>query len=220
MAVAAFIMGFVGSLHCVGMCGPLAMLIRGRGNAIVNRLAYNSGRILTYACMGIVVGFAGEMVALQGWQQVLSIAAGMTILIIVIFPKVERYLSPPTGRLIANLKARLTEFISQPRLSAAFTTGVLNGFLPCGMVYTALVLASAQGSRWDGLLLMIFFGLGTVPALLAVAFSTEAMRRLTPSWRRIQVGLFVVVAALMIGRGFLGGHGLHFGHSDVTECEP
>jgi len=222
MLVAALVMGFVSSLHCVGMCGPLAMLISGKNrNAILlNRLVYNSGRIVTYGVLGLIAGFFGELVTLKGWQQVLSIAVGVSILAMLLFPSIERLLTPNVGGLIYRMRTGVTSMIARPKLVTAFTTGLLNGLLPCGMVYMALALAAVQNGFLPGFGFMIFFGFGTIPALLVTAYSAQWVRSLSPSWKKVQVGFFIILAVLMIGRGLMSGdHALHlFGSSGVTEC--
>jgi sulfite exporter TauE/SafE len=147
--------------------------------------------------------------------------AGIFILGMLLFTSIERFLTPKVSGNVHVLRQNLSRFIDQPRWITAFSTGLLNGLLPCGMVYMALAMAAAQGDALMGTYFMLAFGAGTIPAMLTVAYAGQFIRKMTPSWRIVQVSFFVVLAVLLIGRGFVStdhqGHLL--GNEEVTQCE-
>jgi sulfite exporter TauE/SafE len=208
---AALLFGFVGSLHCVGMCGPIAMLVqgRGRGSFVLNRLLYNIGRTVTYAAMGFAVGWLGKLFNWSGYQNMVSIAAGILILIALTIPAVQARFFPAIGILVSSLKHRFAKYIRSTKPQANLALGILNGFLPCGLVYSALTLALVQATVWDSTRVMIFFGLGTIPALIGVVYSADKIIRLFPSAvRYAQTTLLVITAVIMIWRGIAIESGL------------
>ena len=222
MYFAAIVIGFIGSMHCFGMCGPLAMLIHGRSNTrlLTNRLLYNTGRISTYVILGALAGAIGEVVNVGGIQNVLSIAAGLLILFALIFPRWSTRLSPPIALLVGKVKLAIGKQIGNPSPTSAYMSGVFNGFLPCGMVYMALALAVLQGSWIKGVAFMFLFGLGTLPALLAAAYMGTYLKRIIPSWKKIQTVFLVLLASLMIGRGLWVDSDHHLISKDqAVECK-
>ena len=223
MLITALIIGFAGSLHCVGMCSPLAMLIGGpdKQKILLNRLLYNSGRVITYSFLGLLMGLIGEVVSFTGLQNVLSIGLGVFIILVLLFPRIEASLSPAVNAFLYRVKSGIGNRIRKSTPSSSFVTGLLNGLLPCGMVYMALALALIQNSLWTSIGFMAFFGLGTFPALLASVYFAHVIKKIIPvSWRRIQVTFFVLLAILMIGRGFQSDFGTHkVGADGITQCK-
>ncbi|MCF7797663.1 MAG: sulfite exporter TauE/SafE family protein [Lentisphaeria bacterium] len=204
-----FIIGLLGSFHCVGMCGPITLALPG-GYAqkrawIFGRVLYNLGRIVTYSLLGIIFGIIGQSIALAGYQQSLSIALGVVILLGVFLPsKYAAKLLPfsPVQTFMVRVRdfwGRLFRNNSHPSL---FTIGVLNGFLPCGFVYVGLAGAMSTGGVWSGAAYMALFGMGTFPIMLATS--------LAGNWVGIEVRRFiqklvpvgaVLLAVLFILRG-------------------
>ncbi len=206
----ALLLGLLGSLHCLGMCGPLALALPGqsaaRGRFVTGRIIYNSGRVITYTCMGIFSGLVGAVVRWAGWQQGLSIAVGVGILVAMFLG--YRLLRQPwawLGRLQApwaKLKIALAARMKNPSLPSLFGIGLLNGLLPCGLVYVALAAAATTGSTPQAMLYMAFFGLGTFPMMLAATLFApivQATFRIRMQ-RAIPVAL-ATLAALFILRG-------------------
>jgi len=205
----AFVVGLAGSLHCIGMCGPIAIALpsagMGRARLLLGRVTYNAGRIITYSILGLGAGLIGQTVHVSGYQQVLSIVLGALILLAVILP--SRFGALLTG---AKLHARLFEpfkrlwarLFGRDSIQALFVVGLLNGFLPCGLVYVALAGAVTTGSLYGGVMYMAVFGLGTFPVMFAMSLVGRLLgtgfkaklRRLVP------VGA-IVLAALFILRG-------------------
>lgn len=205
----AFLIGLAGSLHCIGMCGPIAIALP-TGDVtpltlLSGRLLYNIGRSITYGIMGLVAGLVGQAIYVGGYQQMLSIALGILLLLAVILP--GRFGALLTGskfhaRLTTKLRTVWTRLTASSSQSSLFAIGLLNGFLPCGLVYVALAGAVSTGNSLTGGLYMVTFGLGTLPVMLAMSLAgrllgagiRRRMRQLLP------VGA-VVLALLFILRG-------------------
>lgn len=222
MLTAGFLLGFAGSLHCVGMCSPLALQVRGKGNTglLINRLLYHAGRATTYLALGVVAGLLGKAIEIQGVQNYFSIAAGVVVLAILIFPNVQNYMSPMVSRALQTLKVALKSRLQATGRFAVFTFGALNGLLPCGLVYMALVIAVAQSGFISSSAFMLMFAAGTIPALLAATYSLPFLRRVLPiSLAKWRMALLVITAVVLIGRG-LPSHFLpiHASMEGVTIC--
>lgn len=202
------VMGLFSSLHCVGMCGPLVMALPLAGltdrRRFLSLLAYHGGRLLTYALLGLAFGLAGRRLQLAGWQQGFSIVLGMVILVACICSFAHRQLATflPVAayqRAITGLNLRLWQ---APRRYGFLLLGMANGLLPCGMVYLAIAGALTAGHAGFSSLFMACFGLGTLPALLAVGYGGW---RVSLAWRvRFRKAVPVVMltmGVLLILRG-------------------
>lgn len=171
-----FIVGLFGSLHCVGMCGPIAIALPVIGDSqlkiFAGRVLYNLGRVFTYAAMGALFGLFGQRLVLFGLQQYLSIAFGVIILVYVLTPRKIKTKIAGTFfyRGATNfLKSQFSKLISKKSNSSLFTIGLLNGLLPCGFVYVGIAGSISTGSVLGGTIYMALFGLGTFPVMLATA---------------------------------------------------
>ena len=172
--LAAFLVGLVGSLHCIGMCGPIAIALpvpdSNNISFFTGRILYNLGRVVAYSFLGAILGLLGGRIALAGAQQLVSIILGAIIIVAVLLPqKYKNYFAqrPITQKLAQPLKENIGVLFKKGTFSAMFIIGILNGFLPCGLVYVALAGAIASGNAISGAAVMILFGLGTVPAMFA-----------------------------------------------------
>lgn len=172
----ALLIGFAGSFHCIGMCGPIALAlpIKGFSNKtfLPGRFLYNFGRVIAYVFLGGIFGLLGEKLIFAGFQQGLSISLGIFILIILIIPVRYRNILlavPVIQRLIGFIKSGISKQFKSNGLVALLITGILNGFLPCGFVYVGLAAAAAAGTMLKGAAVMVMFGLGTVPVMMAVS---------------------------------------------------
>lgn len=176
-----FFMGLLGSVHCIGMCGPLVMALPiSQMNPVQKVLAtilYHIGKITTYGLLGVVVGVFGKQIPFYNVQQHLSIVIGSLMLVYVLW---VFYLHPK--RKLGFLKidwlqkpiiAALGKLFKQNNVGSFLLIGFLNGLLPCGMIYLALGSAWANQSALQSGLFMVLFGLGTLPALLMVAFGGQ-----------------------------------------------
>jgi sulfite exporter TauE/SafE len=205
----AFLLGFVGSAHCAGMCGPLALALphwgRGQTSFVVGRLLYNFGRIVTYAVLGGVFGLLGQGIAVNGLQRWVSLGLGAVILIgVFVSPRLARQV--PITRAVNWLKASLGSLLQLRAVPAMFGIGLLNGLLPCGLVYVACAAAISTGDVLSGMRYMIAFGLGTVPLLLAISLLGSKLQfvlrfkvqRLIPVSLAV-VGLLLVLRGMALG---------------------
>lgn len=206
---AAAMLGIAGSLHCVGMCGPIVIALprtgANRARFIAGRLAYNLGRSITYAVMGAIFGIVGQSVVLAGWQNALSIAAGLAILGYLLTRWVGRGRWTPEAvlmRWIAPVQRTMAKLLHRSGTGSLLLIGLLNGLLPCGLVYVALAGAAATGTAAGGAAFMFVFGLGTTPLLLAVALAGPSLHATLRGrmQRAIPIAL-VTLATLFILRG-------------------
>ncbi len=189
--LSAFVIGLVGSLHCVGMCGPIAIALpvaqQNKFLFILGRVLYNIGRVISYAAMGAFFGLIGSKIALFGFQQTLSLAIGILLLLYVVVPKSLLHKLPRIklfDKFSAGIKKSFAALWNKGSVSSMLLIGILNGFLPCGLVYVAIAGATATGSILNGSIFMILFGLGTLPlmtgmALLGKFINLQLRRRLT-----------------------------------------
>ena len=205
----AFMLGFLGSFHCVGMCGPIALALPGNSTKkllfATNRLSYNVGRITTYALIGLLFGLLGKGFVLAGLQKSLSVALGISIILMAFLPAAFSQAVNPAGklgRLVSWLKKKMQLQFRRRSYLSVYTIGLLNGLLPCGLVYLAAAGAITQTNPGLGALYMAAFGAGTLPAMLALAFAGNF---LSIHWRngirRVMPVVTIVVGLLLIVRG-------------------
>lgn len=173
----AFTLGLLGSLHCIGMCGPIVLALpigtQARWSFVLSRLLYNFGRVITYSAMGLAAGWIGRVIILSGYQNVLSITLGILILLILFLPskfasKIIRFKF--YHNFIARVKIFWADLMRKSSHSSLLVIGILNGFLPCGLVYMALAGAATTGTVLNGFLYMMLFGIGTIPVMFAMTF--------------------------------------------------
>ncbi len=172
----ALLLGFAGSLHCVGMCGPLLLALpldaSGKWQVLRQMLVYHSGRILTYAVLGVLFGLLGKGLAVAGFQKILSIGAGVFMLGMAFMAwRFERLVTALPGfkAFTHQVKSGIGNLMRHNPNGSTFSIGLLNGLLPCGMVYAAIAGALATTGALEGGLFMAVFGFGTLPLLLMVS---------------------------------------------------
>ncbi len=207
--ITALVVGFLGSLHCIGMCGPIAVALPVPNSSnisfITGRLLYNVGRVVSYAMLGAIFGLLGSRIVLFGYQQGLSIALGVMIILFVLLPTKWKYkfsALAPVQKIINPLKLSIGKLFKQSSFSSLFLIGFLNGFLPCGFVYIGLAGAMAAGNAISGMGVMMMFGIGTIPAMFAVSvfgkyITINIRRKLT----KVIPVLAVLLAVIFILRG-------------------
>lgn len=215
--ISAFVLGIMGSFHCAGMCGPIAIALPLHGNSVGGKIfggsLYNLGRTLTYGIMGALFGLLGQGVALLGFQQKISVIMGSLMIISVLFPalfKNQYSMSKSWFSLVGRLKSTIGQMFSIRSFKSLFFIGMLNGLLPCGLVYMAIAGAIGTGSATLGTLYMILFGLGTIPMMLGISLAgnlvSVAMRkrinRLIPIMV-VVVGIFFILRGLSLGIPYL-----------------
>jgi sulfite exporter TauE/SafE len=203
--LSALLLGTASSLHCIGMCGPLIwMLPGGRDNYWFSRIAYHTGRIITYASLGAIVGIIGQGVSLTGYQQWLSIACGI-IMILWFWIHPQAHIPFVSRFFNQYIRPKFVQFINRPLgITSFFSMGLLNGLLPCGVVYGALAGALATGTVADGSVFMVLFGLGTVPALLALSATKKIGIRIPNANRVARYGLLIAGVLLVLRGANLG----------------
>jgi len=193
----AFILGLVGSVHCAGMCGPLALALPSTGSRlpglVASRIAYNVGRIVTYCLLGLTFGLLGRTLALAGIQRWLSIGLGIALLTGLLGSR-KLGLSQSVVGMVGRLKECMRVLLSQRSLSAVAFLGLLNGLLPCGLVYVACAGATNTGSVMAGTQYMAAFGVGTIPMLLTIGLSGK----LIPWSLRLQLRKAIPVSVFLL----------------------
>lgn len=207
LIIAAFMMGFVGSVHCVGMCGPLAISMPFRLFFSLKKwvaiLLYNLGRVIAYSLIGIFVGLFGRGVNWFGLTQILSLTLGALIVISVIFPTLLKTVGIRLPKWFNKNQVNALQFlIKKKSLGWMFLVGVLNGFLPCGLIYMALAAALSASSIFGSVTFMFFFGVGTIPAMITVILVGQHMP-LTwrMSFKKLVPFVSFIVGTLLILRG-------------------
>ncbi len=209
MLVSALILGLLGSLHCVGMCGPIAfMLPVDRSNSFkkISQIGvYHLGRLLAYSIIGLVFGLVGKSLYIFGIQQQLSIIIGVLMIVVVLLPHktIGKYnFSKPLYKIISKVKTSLGKALKKKTADTFLTIGFLNGFLPCGLVYMAVFGAVATGSLLEGSLYMILFGLGTIPLMTSAIYLGKFLNSAIKQRIQKAIPIFVVIiGVLFILRG-------------------
>lgn len=176
----AFTIGLVGSLHCLGMCGPIVVALplgnRGFFDRFSGGILYNLGRTITYGLLGAVFGLLGKGISMAGFQQWASILMGVVMIASVLFPFLFRSQpggASPVNTITQKIVQRLRSLFANHRKQNLLMIGLLNGLLPCGLVYVAVAGAIQSGSILHGVLFMAIFGLGTIPLLLVISLSGQ-----------------------------------------------
>jgi len=239
-----FVLGLVSSLHCVQMCGPIVLSYSvavseltgseltksaSSGSSVTwllrNHLAYNAGRILTYAALGAVAGIAGGTLGLlgrlAGFTHTIAVVSG-TLMIVAgiamlgVIP--ARVLGSNLLRIPSAFLRRVGRLISAAGVGNRFLLGLALGFLPCGLIYAALLKAMATASAVGGACSMLAFGFGTAGALLALGVFSSAIRMRDNRWGSqlaaagvTLMGILLVWRGTMPGMLMLGGH-MHAHH--------
>lgn len=175
-----FLMGLLGSVHCIGMCGPLTMALPFFEKNNLQKSAalflYHTGKIASYSLLGVLFGLFGSQFPIFGFQKNISIVIGVSMLLYVTYVfviKPNHFQLGVFDDLYKSIVKALGKLFQSQQTSAFLFIGILNGLLPCGMIYLALSSAMATQNIISGGILMAFFGLGTVPALLMVALGGQ-----------------------------------------------
>ncbi len=213
MIAAAFLMGIVGSIHCVGMCGPIALALPyGRFDKNKSRLArilFQTGRVSTYALLGLVLGFIGLSASIFGGQQFLSITIGIILIISIMLPSLFNRLQSIAfiSKFQIAIKSKLAEMIKIDSLRAFYVSGLLNGLLPCGLVWLALSTSLALANGFESAVFMLFFGLGTIPSMILVLGTFQLLKnRFSFRFKMISNYVALTIAVLLIVRGLNMGN--------------
>lgn len=209
MLLSAFILGLLGSFHCVGMCGPIAFMLpvdRSNNYKKISQITiYHFGRIMAYAVMGVLFGLLGKSLNFFGVQQQLSIAIGAFMILIVLIPSSisNKYsATKPVFKIIMKIKNKLGKELKKKTPDTFITIGFLNGFLPCGLVYMAVLGAIAMGNSWMGGFYMMLFGLGTIPLMTTAIYLGHFLNGKTRQYIKKTIPFFIIfIGLLFIVRG-------------------
>lgn len=206
---AALTLGMMGSFHCIGMCGPLAFSLPLSSTSDFAKFAgtflYNAGRIVTYSTLGLLFGLAGQSFSLFGFQQGLSIAVGVAILFFVFAPK-KWFAKSSNNNFFSTYSYRVRSMLGKLFMKrtyrSLFAIGLLNGLLPCGLIYMAIAGAIASADPFKSAFFMAAFGLGTLPVMWSVSFFGNYIGiGLRQKIRSAYPVLMVLMACLLIIRG-------------------
>lgn len=205
----AFFVGLFGSMHCIGMCGPIAIALPVPDSSKISffegRILYNIGRVVSYTILGLIFGLVGGRVALAGAQQTVSIVLGVIIIIAILLPQKYKnyFIQHRTVQwIVVPIKTKIGILFIKGTFTAMFLIGVLNGFLPCGLVYMALAVAVASGDVISGTAVMILFGFGTIPAMFAASvFGKYINIGIRTKLRKATPYLAIVLSIIFIMRG-------------------
>lgn len=202
----AFTIGLVGSIHCVGMCGPIVLALPSnevsRTSVFLSRILYNLGRIVTYSFFGLVFGLLGDRIILHGLQQDVSLFLGIFVLLSVIIPiafKSKLANNFIYKKIVETISKAFSILSKQKTLKAFFFIGIVNGFLPCGFVYIGLAGAITTGSALTGAAYMALFGLGTFP----IMFVTSVLGRYISFNVRHKLNKLIPVFAVLLAIVFI-----------------
>ena len=222
VVLAAFMAGLMGGLHCAAMCGGIVCLLdrnrQGPARGMARwkyPLAYNAGRVFSYTMAGMLAGGAGQAgLLLRGSvpvQQVFMLAAGLTLCLIALYlagvSPMMRGLESAGAVLWRQVEPIAKRMLPVDSVPKAMGLGLVWGWLPCGMVYAALLLALSTAHPLQGALVMFAFGLGTLPNMLLMS---SLVRRLQQTLK-IR-GARLVVAGVLAAAGLYGVyHGMHAG---------
>ncbi len=209
LLISALGLGFASGFHCIGMCGPIALSLgltkKQATNYYLQNLTYQLGRILTYAFLGAILGIIGQGFRMSGFQNILTIITGILLILMAVFSFGGKDFAskiPFLSKFLFSVKLNLGKFLQKADYKSRFTTGILNGFLPCGMVYMALTASLAAGGIWQSSFFMFLFGLGTLPFMFAIVLVGNLI---TQSLRlkvlKIIPVLMIVLGCLFILRG-------------------
>ena len=224
---AAFLVGLLGSTHCIGMCGGIvgALTLGLDGSVRTSRwrlpaflLSYNSGRILSNTIAGGITGFLGGQLVKLEWGidfPLGGIIAGLFMMALGLYLTCWWQLLTVLERSGAHLWKRIEplgrRLLPVNSLLQAYALGMLWGWLPCGLVYTALAWSLTTADAGHGALLMLGFGLGTLPMLLLMGGAAEQLSRFvrSPQVRKIAGLIIISLGVYMLWSAFQGGPHIH-----------
>lgn len=213
--ITALLLGLTGSLHCIGMCGPIALSLPLRGNnftqKITGGLLYNMGRTTTYSLMGAFFGLIGQSFNMLGFQKWISIIMGSFMIATVILPSIFRNrLKVNLNFLLVPLRHAIQRLFKVRSYKGLFLVGLGNGLLPCGLVYLAIAGSIGVGSFYLGIAFMLIFGLGTIPLMMVISWVGNVlttsvrnkMNKVIP-YLVVLIGIIFILRGLTLGIPYL-----------------
>ena len=228
----AFSIGFFGSLHCLGMCGPIAMALPFGREVGIRRFTgnyiYQVGRITTYFAIGLLAGIVGKGFSLAGLQQPFSIFMGGLMILITIIPSISHKIGSThlAGRWLIKVKNKLGPLFKKKNFKSYYVAGLLNGLLPCGLIYIAVMGSMSMQGPISGGLFMLFFGLGTFPMmyiipLLPILLGSQfkkSFKRVVPVFV-VALGILLVVRGLGLDIPYLSPNTTTLTTNNPSECK-
>ncbi len=207
MLWSAFLLGLAGSLHCVGMCGPITLLISSGNHQSRNRaiLLYHLGKLMTYIIIGALFGLIVATVYDFNIQSILTIVSGVILLMFAFVPGFLSLLEKKGFTFFNSFfrfKNRILKSINKNRVEYSFFIGFFNGFIPCAMVYSAAIVALSQKTFGNSIVFMILFGLGTIPLMTIFYFMAGKIKaRFSKHASTVRLISFLIVGLFLVGRG-------------------
>ena len=207
MYIYALILGLISSLHCVAMCGPIVLLLpidrSSKYKKIGHILCYHFGRFIAYGLLGVLFGMIGKGLSIAGFQQKLSIVAGICIILVALISEKRIMRIPLVQRYFLLIKSQLNQYLSKPKKARSITIiGFFNGLLPCAMIYGALFGALSMGAVYKSGIFMLVFGLGTLPLLSLVFLISDSVKQvITLKFQNVLPLMAVIIGILLILRG-------------------
>ena len=233
MIYSAFLFGLISSLHCIGMCGPIAMMLPVDRNNEAKRamqiITYHTGRIVAYSILGLFFGVLGRGLFLAGFQQKMSVFLGIMMILVVLVPEkvfAQYNFSKPVFQLIAKVKTNLGAQFKKKSFGSLFTIGLLNGFLPCGLVYAALFGAIAMQEVKLSIIYMVLYGLGTIPLMSAVVYASglltlpirNTLQKVIPV-AVVCIGMMFILRGLGLGIPFISPSNMSLFVQNTPHCK-
>lgn len=205
MIWAALSIGLLGGMHCTLMCSPLMLGVFRNQQLALGFAAYQFGRIITYIILGLALAFVGESLSILGWQNGLSLLMAIFIVYFYVIPSRYRFLNfinKIESIPYQKVKNGFKKFIGKQDLISRFSIGLLNGLLPCGLVYLALLSSFATETIMDSIVFMAVFGLGTLPWIIGSVWAGKmTFKRLNGFTQKLKPVLALTLALFLFLRG-------------------
>src|SRR5688572_10766032 len=205
MLLTAFVLGVAGSLHCAGMCSPLAMTVTNMSSSVVmNRLLYNLGRITMYGLLGAMAAVAGHILPLSKFQNILSIVLGLSLIVMAVVGitgiKIP-FMTAALSEVTAVLKKAFAKIIYQKNPGSLLFVGGLNRLLLCGLTFLGLFFCVTVSSVVEGFAYMFSFGIGTLPVMLGFVSVIDFIKnKMRWNIKNLTTGLMIASGILLIAR--------------------
>ena len=203
--ISGFTLGAAGSLHCVGMCGPLSLALPvihlSNSQKFFSLLLYQFGRVITYSLIGLIFGLAGRRIYISGYQQWFSIGLGILVLLLAALYFFNRYTIHLSllNRFYAYVQKMIGKILKNAGSPFSFLLmGLANGLLPCGLVYVAVAATLSFTDVYHSIGFMAMFGLGTLPAMMLVAYAGQKLKVETRELLRKAIPYFIVAMGLIL----------------------
>lgn len=218
--------GILGGFHCIAMCGPIAAFVHNKSGLTSTSLFYNLGRVIAYTSLGLIIGLLGNTINFFGWQQTTSIISGVLLIAIILLPKLFGSITAlkGSGKVVNKLRMKLVSISSSKSPGFYISMGVLNGLLPCGLVYMALISSFNANTIAGSTMIMLGFGLGTTPLMAAITAgsgwlnSKFQLKKVVPTIS-VLIGILLIVRGLSLDIPYVSPVLAQLGwDSGITNC--